>query len=60
MRTASRFLVVATALCLTLPIGAALHASSAANPEIAANGPKDKGKGGEGQGKGHGKKGGGH
>ena len=50
MRTASRFLSVATALCLTLPFGITLH----------ANGLKDQGKGHEGQGKGHGKKGGGH
>ncbi len=54
MRTASRFINVAAALCLSIPIGVVLHASPAPSAE---KGPKDKGKGDHGQGKGHANKG---
>ena len=60
MRTASRFITVAAALCLSIPIGVVLHASPAPSAEKGPKGPKDKGKGDHGQGKGHANKGRGH
>ena len=57
MRTTSRLITVAAALCLSIPIGVVLHASPARSAE---KGPKDKRKGDDGQGKGHANKGRGH